>query len=465
MSSIMYTIGLRSARTHRSRLQVTSNNLANADTEGYSRQSVRLSPAHARLGYGRSVGLGVDASNPTRQEDASIQRTLRDTGEQSGFFRGAARLLSHAESTINDEGGHPVGQALDTFFQRVGETTVNVTSTPNRQALLDAADRLAISIRDSYANMDRVRNEADAQVTDTVEEINILTARIANLNQSIEDAENVSTQAPELRDERDRALLELSQLLDVQVLAADNGMVNVQTNEGYLLVGGPESNNLDVQVNPLNNGHLDIIMPSRPAGPNFPSSELGGFLGGLIEARDGAIQRQQAALDDLAFDLANAVNTALAGGTDLNGNPGVALFNVSATRAGAGRSIDLNAAVRNQPDALALSGTGAVGDNTVALTIGTIEEQNIIGTTLEKPSDAVAFSLYDLADASRDAKNNENEAEIIFAETQMIRDSILGVSVDEELVYLTEAQRAFQGAAKILTTADEVMQEIMGLKR
>ena len=96
---------------------------------------------------------------------------------------------------------------------------------------------------------------------------------------------------------------------------------------------------------------------------------------------------------------------------------------------------------------------------------GTIEEQNIIGANLERPSDAVASSLYDLADASRDARSSEDETEIVFAEAKMVRDSVLGVSVDEELVYLTEAQRAFQGAAKILSTADQVMQEIMGLIR
>ena len=87
---------------------------ANADTEGYSRQSVRLNPAHARLEYGRAMGLGVNASHPRREEDASIQRTLRDTGERNGFFRGSARLLSHAEAVMDSDAGHPVGNALPT---------------------------------------------------------------------------------------------------------------------------------------------------------------------------------------------------------------------------------------------------------------------------------------------------------------------------------------------------------------
>lgn len=465
MPSSMYTIGLRSTRAHRARLQVASHNLANADTEGYSRQSVRLNPAHARLEYGRAMGLGVNASHPRREEDASIQRTLRDTGERNGFFRGSARLLSHAEAVMDNDAGHPVGNAVNTFFQRVGETSLDPTSLPRRQSLLDAADRLAISIRDSYAGIERIRTEADTHVTDVVEEVNNLTESIANLNQQVEDAENLSQHAGDLRDERDRAILELSELMNVTVLDGDNGMVNIQTSEGYLLVGGTDSNALGTQVNTANNGHLDITMAARPGNPIFPSNELGGFLGGIIEARDGALSRQLADLDDLAFDLANAVNTTLTTGTDLNGAAGIALFDVSGTRLGAGQTIDLNAAIRNQADALALSGTGSVGDNTIALSLGQIEEQNIIGAGLERPSDAVSSSLYDLADAARDANDKSAETDLIYSEAKMIRDSVLGVSIDEELVKLTEAQRAFQGAAKVITTADEVMQEIMGLKR
>jgi flagellar hook-associated protein 1 len=462
----MYTIGLRSIRAHRSRLQVASHNLANADTEGYSRQSVRLNPAHARLDYGRSLGLGVNASRPRREEDPSIQRTLRDNGEQHGFFRGSARLLSHAEGLVDSDAGHPVGHAINDFFQRVGQTTLNATSIPNRQSVLDAADRLATNIRDSYAGIERIRTEADNHVTDVVEEINNLTTTIANFNQQIERAENVAQHSGDLRDQRDRAILELSELMNLTVLDGDNGMVNIQTSEGYLLVGGAQNHTLDTQVNALNNGHLDITMAVRPGDPIIPSVQLGGFLGGMIEARDGALARQLADLDDLAFDFANAVNTTLAGGTDLNGTtPGTALFDVSGTRLGAGRTLSLSAAIRNQPDLLALSGTGVVGDNTIALALGQIEEQSIIGAGLERPSDAVSSSLYDIADAARDANDKRAETEVIYAEAKMVRDSILGVSIDEELVKLTEAQRAFQGAAKVITTADEVMQEIMGLKR
>jgi flagellar hook-associated protein 1 FlgK len=462
----MYTIGLRGVRAHRARLQVASHNMANADTEGYSRQSVRLSPALARVDYGRAMGMGVDASGPRRQEDASIQRTLRQTGERSGFFRGSARLLSHAEAIVDSDAGHPVANAVNTFFRHVGEATIDATSIPNRQSVLDAADRLAISIRDSYAGIERIRGQADNHAADVVNEINNLTSAIANLNQQIEGSENLSQHSGDLRDERDRALISLSELMNINVLDGDNGMVNVQTDEGYLLVGGINPHALGTQINITNNGHLDITSSSRPGNALVPAASIGGFLGGILAARDGALARQLTDLDDLAFDFANTVNTTLAAGTDLNGTtPGTALFTVSATRPGAGRTIDLNAAIRNQADLLAFSSTGAVADNTIALNLGRVEEQGIIGTALERPADAVSNSLYDLADAARDANDKAAESEIIFSEAKTIRDEFLGVSIDEELVKLTQAQRAFQGAAKVITTADEIMQEIMRLKR
>lgn len=464
MSGVLFNIGLSGVRAHQSRLRAGSHNLSNVDTPGYSRQSVALGAAHSTLIGGPGMGLGVTAGNARRNEDAALNRNLRELGSRYGYGRAQASLLAEAETITGSPDEHPIGTAVDALFDRIGDLSVDARSIPRRQSVLDAADRLGAQIRRAYEDIERVRSGADDRIRDGVNEVNRIATRIADLNSQIQSVEYGGRQAPDLRDERDRALNELSQLMDINVLAGENGAVNVQMSDGYQLVGETMAFELTVEADPAAGGHLRILSPNRPGSAIVPADALGGALGGLIESRDGTLADQQSALDDLAFDLAGAVNGALAGGTDLDGNsPGGALFDVGATRAGAARTIALDAAIDGQPRRLAISASGSPGDNTIALDLLALEEATIING--QRPGDAVAAALYDLANASRTAMDNANSSEMMFEDTQAMREAMFGVSMDEELVAITEAQRAFQSAARIISTADEITQEIIGLKR
>jgi len=462
--ALMYNIGLSALRTHRRRLEASGHNLSNVDTPGYSRQRVGLSNS---TGHGRhALGMGVDAGGARRYQDAALNRSVRGLTERLGFSNASSLLLTEAEPILGSPDENHLGNSMDSMFAEMGELTLDPGSTVRREAFLDGADRMAAQLRRMHADLERVRDGADDRVRASASEANRMLARVASLNDQIMRAENAQVEAPDLRDERDRAIAALSELMDVRTVEGDFGMVDLQTSNGDSLVNGVEHRQIVAEADPALDGHLSIRLSTAAGTLTLDAETVGGSIGGTIDARDGAIASQLAMLDDIAFDLATAINSALAGGTDLDGNtPGQPLFDVGTSRDGAAGRIQLAAGMAGNPRALALSGTGAAGDNTVALEILRLQEQGLVGATLERPSDAVANSLFLFADASRKARDAAETDDLMHAESVALRESMLGVSADEELVAITEAQRAFQGAAKVINAADEMTQEILALKR
>lgn len=466
MAGLLYNIGLSALRTHRRRLEVNGHNLSNVDTPGYSRQRVALSAGRNLPAGKHGLGSGVHAGDNRRYADPALERSVRVTTERLGFSNASSLLLTEAEPILGSPDDNHLGNAIDTLFGAVAELTLDPGSTFQREAMIDAADRLSATMRRMSAELQRVRDGADDRVRADVGEVNRMLGRVASLNDQIMRAENIDAEAPDLRDERDRTIAAIAELMDLQVVQGDFGMVDLQTRGGHSLVHGVEASALTAEPDPAVDGHLTIRVPTPGGSAALDAQRLGGALGGTIAARDGAIASQLAVLDDIAFDLADAINTALAGGTDLNGtSPGSPLFDVGGARAGAAGNMQLAAGMAGNPQALALSGNGAAGDNTVALEILRLQEQGIIGATNERPSDAVANGLFVFADAARSARQEAETSELLFSETTALRESLLGVSADEELVAITEAQRAFQGAAKVINAADEMTQQILSLKR
>lgn len=463
--STLFNIGLSGINAHKRSLEIVGQNLSNASTPGYSRQVAGLQSRSAGVPGSAAQLQGVIATGPRRTADAAITRSLRTSAEGNGYAQARLRVLEETEALAGDPETNAVGTAVDAFFVAAGKLSVDASSIGLRRVFLDSADRLASTLRSAYEDVERIRDQADVRIQASVEETNRLAGRVAELNRQIASSEINGTEAGDLRDERDRALNALSDLAGVRVIESDRGMLDVQTADGHQLVAGIKSFTFTTEADPSNGGHLRIRASDAPGQPIVQGSRLGGAIGGAIAGRDGALVAHTQALDDLAFDLAAAVNTTLAGGTDLDGNAGVPLFDAGASRTGAAGVIQLDARIRGQPRALAIGASSAPGDNTGALAIVGLETQGFVGAGNDTPADAVATAIFTLASDARSAREDAETKGLVFEETQALRESLLGVSMDEELVAMTEAQRAFQASAKIIEAADQVAQEIIGLKR
>ena len=294
-------------------------------------------------------------------------------------------------------------------------------------------------------------------VIEDVENINELTTRIAALNKSI--ASSPSSQTLHLRDEQTEAIKELSGILGTQVLELGDGTVQISTRSGRALVVGAESYPLSA-VPGMPSGFARI----QAADGTDITAELGdGHLGGMLRVRDVEIPGYQAKLDQLAYSVATEVNALHATGFDLTGTAGGNFFTPPAAVAGAAAALTMDPTLMANPSRLAAAGVAATGDNQVARKLADLRDAGIVNG--DTPSEAWAALVYDVgADVNRAESEQASRQEII-NQIEQLRDSVSGVSIDEEAAMMLRYQRAYEANARFFSVIDQTIETLLSLKR
>jgi flagellar hook-associated protein 1 FlgK len=223
---------------------------------------------------------------------------------------------------------------------------------------------------------------------------------------------------------------------------------------GAALVVGGQNFNLQVATNP-STGMNQVLASS---GTDLTASIDGGQLGGLLRVRDQAIPTLTAKLDTLASGIASAVNAAHTAGTDLNSAPGQNFFTMPATVAGSAQSIGVNL---TDPSQIAASLNGSTGDNANALALSQLQNQNITGG--DTPLNFYSSTISQLGTDIQNATSQSQTQDLVVQQLQNQRDSISGVSLDEEAANLVRFQRAYQAAARVVNVVDDLTQTAINL--
>jgi len=275
---------------------------------------------------------------------------------------------------------------------------------------------------------------------------------VANLNQQIQEVSNAGDNPGSLEDQRDEALNNLSGLIDTAVVYSNNGSVSVTTTNGTLLVSGNQSDALTTQVNSATGMH-DVY----GQGTDVTSSIAGGQLQGLISARDDSIPSTQSSIDNLAAGLISAANQQQKDGYGLNGAKGVDFFTPftpSASGSNAGAATTMAVALTS-PDQVAASSNGTPGDNGNATALANLQNEPIV-------SGQTAGDYYSnlIDQVGNDVSNATSEQEAVGLVLQQLTNqqkSISGVSLDEEATNLITYQQAYEAAARVISTVDELV--------
>ncbi|MCX7044095.1 MAG: flagellar hook-associated protein FlgK [Candidatus Sumerlaeota bacterium] len=287
--------------TNRVALQIAGQNMANANTLGYSRQRPVI---QTLLQYS---GASVTDIQRLRNQFLDQQRTV--AGSILGFASQRNQTLTQLES-IFDENNTPGAMAmLDQFFNAVHDLSLNPSGAAEREALRGSAAALQAQINSTHQRLDSLRSSADGQVRNMVVQINQLTAQIANLNQRITHNQSAGMMCNELVDQRGELTNQLAQLIPIQTVNSGDGIYSIALPNGLNLVSGDQAATLTANGAADNNGMADIGL----AYPNGPSVDITqwltqGQLGGLIASRDGDIKTQINQLDMFAARLATAFN-------------------------------------------------------------------------------------------------------------------------------------------------------------
>ncbi|MFP5305556.1 MAG: flagellar hook-associated protein FlgK, partial [Gammaproteobacteria bacterium] len=318
----LLSIGVSGLLAYRRVLDTTSNNIANANTAGYSRQRVELA---SRIGTGTGAGYiggGVEAVTVQRSVDGFIGARLQSDASAyarldvlSGFATRVDGLLSDADAGLS--------RPLQEFFDAANALVQDPASTSTRQALIGSAQTLAASFQDIQSQLDTLDAEINQRTQVTVEEINNLTRSIADLNQRIALGYSEFGQPPnDLLDQRDRLLEQLSTRVGITTYPQNDGSVNVFVGSGQTLVLGSQASTLGVADDAFGSGRLDIVAGGAVITPRIG----GGTLGGLLDARREIVDPARAELGRLAVGIADSVNAQHALGVDLYGELGGLFF-------------------------------------------------------------------------------------------------------------------------------------------
>jgi flagellar hook-associated protein 1 FlgK len=539
----VFDIARTALQANQKAINVTSHNIANANTAGYSRQRVILETMTPVNFGGQFFGTGVDVAGVERVYDSFQTIQLRDA--QSGLSRFEARgqHLAGLEAILNDFDGAGLSTRLDAFFNSAADVAANPSSYGERAAMLSNARVLSDTFNLTATNLTSNLSSVRSLIEHKVEDINGIAARIAGFNQQISAIELSGASANDLRDSRDQLLEELSGLVDVSVNENDIGQVDVYVG-GSFLVAANKTALLTVAQDPRDIDTPSLMLNGGTINDRITGGSLKGDLEGIAYYKDA---RERINL--LSASLVKEVNLQHAQGFGLDGAPGADFFSPlsvysnanSANTGGAaitsGMVADLNAltlddyeirfsgpgaynvvnlntdsvvsngaytsgaaisfdglsvvisdtsrapqagdrfvvsATRNaaaemkvdltDPRKIAASATaaGVPGDNTNAQAIAGLKDGSFLGsTTFGQFYNSI---VTDLGTASKDARINYDARSEFTQELRAAKETVSGVSIEEEAINLVKLQRAYEAAAKVMSTVDQMMETILNLR-
>jgi flagellar hook-associated protein 1 FlgK len=454
-------LGSRSLSTYRKAIDTTGHNLANVNTEGYTRQRVVIEATTTSGGTEGPIGNGSEVVKIVQLQSATTAKQLQTEASIEGSLSVKQDALQQAlvflQEKIDRNGGdgtstQGISQGLADFFATAQSVATSPASLPDRQVFLQKAQELATKFNNVDARLGSLQEGLDERVSSEVGQVNGLLQEIAGLNQAIVSEEALSSgYANDLRDSRQVKLEALSRLVKTDVAEQENGAVNVAVGGNLLVEGTEVANRLETFSD------ADGTLQVRVAGQSAALSLTSGSIQGAIAVRDGEIAALRGGIDLLANTLITQVNAAHSTGFGLNGTTGAPFF----TGTGAG-DIAVNATLLRDPSLFQAAGVaGEAGNNTVARAIADL--QNSAHATLggltfsNKQAQTVAVFGQEVATAKSELADQKTISQ--FVRNQ--RDSISGVSVDEEMTNLIMFQKAFQASARLISMTDEMLATII----
>ncbi len=463
----MMDIGKRSMMNSQTALQTVSHNIANKSTEGFSRQRVDQVTAPPITEGRLQLGMGSRAAQVSRINNPFLEKQIQKETGQMGFLDGQSDSMGRVEQVFNEQTNKALNQYMSGFFNAFRELSSNPESSTTRTLVKEAAE----SLTEDFGRIDRqlsgIQKDIDQQIQAGIGDINKMTTEVADLNVQIVQTEMQGMPANDQRDRRDLLVKKLHEKIDIKVAEGDKGAITIATAGNALLVSGTDSAKLETHLNPETD-RLEIYARPSPARPPFKVTDRihGGMMGGILEVRDKVISSFRDKIDDVAYTLATEVNAAHLEGFDRNGKPAGNFFDELDGPKGAAKSIALNQDIANDVTRIATaSRENAPGDATVANVISMLQYATTMDGGTSTMDDFYGAQvgrvgvLSETANKTREAQGN------ILQQVNTLRDSVSGVSLDEEATKMIEFQKTFDASARLIKTADEMFDTILSLKR
>jgi flagellar hook-associated protein 1 len=468
-------------------LETVGQNVANATTQGYSRQEVSHVAAEP-TNVIKSAGRGIADTLVLRYRDEFLDRQFRNRAALQGYHDTLYAQLSHVEEVIGDLGEGGFRTALDQFFNAWDNLASKPTDSAARSQVVTSAKDFLNTAKAIFNDLAAARSEADEAIRNKVDEINGAAEQIANLNQEIMSREIGGQTANELRDQRDRLLDSLARLAGTSVVHHNDGSVTVHLGS-MPIVDKRSAFPVDkaLAIEPDRDSDPTLISYQQQLttltwnGTNNAAPFQTGEVAGLLKLRDEVVPEYMKYLDTLVRTVATEVNT-LHTAPDLGGNPQIAFFTAASGTGAFGNGhmdIGINAVILSDPSKVvaaqdvpapavppATTPPPAASDGRRALAIARLRNSPIltgapVGTQQVDPGQYLRAISSDLGVKVQQALGLSESASLQVAQAEKHRQSVSGVSLDDEMAKMIQFQQTYNAAARMMTTLDEMLDVVV----
>jgi flagellar hook-associated protein 1 len=320
-------LGKRSLNAHNQALNTVGHNLANASTEGYSRQRVGVTetdplyaPDLTREETPGQIGQGVSISRIERIKDDLLEGRIDSESGLEGYWTTRDKYLLQLEQIHNEPSDSSVRTQMDKFWDSWQELSLRPADNAARQSVLSRGEGLAESMRDRFRRLSDFRSAVDGDIRGTVVQVNGLAKEIANLNNEIQKSKAIGDNPNDLMDRRDLLVEQLGHLVPISVDQRDNDEFMVHV-DGLILIQGKIARGFEMK----GSDEEGFASPAWQE-TGLPANFKGGTLGALMELRDGDAKKELQSLDTMAMSFADLVNETHRAGYGANGKTGLDFF-------------------------------------------------------------------------------------------------------------------------------------------
>jgi flagellar hook-associated protein 1 FlgK len=470
--------GKTSLEVNQKSIEIVGNNISNLNTEGYSRQEAVLEP-YPSLSFGNFfVGQGVKITDVSRQHDVFIDQQIKEKTVDFGMQDAMNLPLSELERIFNITDNN-LSSEIDTFFDSLQRLSTDPGDPVLRNNILFQGQVLSTNFNNTVTELNSLNDSINNILVSKLDTVNFQMREIADLNERIASIEIQGQSANSARDQRDILAKSLATTLGAQSYEDPRGMLTVQLPGGLPLVEG----NMAMSISGVSVGssltlELRAGGVTRELGPN----NMGGEFEGLLEVRDNFIPELNADLDKLAYELSVQVNLQHQAGGGLDSSTGNIFFNIppnyigsppaptateyegAARHMGVALTDPMKLAAAAAPDPGPPAGTVAPGDNRNALILSNIADNYLIDGN-DNFNSLYAKIVAKVGIESRQNQLSYKGSQDALNQLENFRDGLVGVSLEEEMISLIKFQRGFESSAKFLSTVDEMMGTIIGIRR
>jgi len=448
-----------------SALNIVANNVANANTPGYTQEVANWQENAPVAINGTSFGTGVTETGATSVRDRVLQERLDQQQQAASASSTRLSALDSIESLFTPDSGSSssstagdLGSDITQFFDSFSSLEANPTDDSLREQVLSTAKTLAGDVSNAAASLNGQRTSLDQEAAGMTNQVNSLTANLAQLNSQIQST-SPDSDAGVLEDERQQDLNQLSQLVGINLITTEDNGISVTTTSGAVLVSEGASYAITTgSVDGVTHFFLgtDDVTASLAAG--------GGELGGYLTARDQDVPQVLSGLDQLAYDISTQVNNLNNTGSDLSGATGTAanplyIFNQPTSVTGSAQDMSV---IMTDPAQIAAAAQGmGSDDNSNATVLADLGSQSVVAG--QTPSGFYASFVSTLGSLVSEVQAENTAQNASVTQLQTASDSLSSVNLNDEASLMQQFERSYQAASQVFTLLNTVMTSALNM--